>query len=128
MSTTGATAKVPAFSTKLVLGALRSDDHSRCFSCIFQYWRTSILIFDVGSRNQPRVYGSILSTSVAAMERENQSKAEALAMWIAQSPEIAEARQNIKVDLAKTCGRAVSLNFGWSPPMALLSGCAAQRP
>jgi two-component system nitrogen regulation sensor histidine kinase NtrY len=88
--------------TKLVLGALALTITPVVFLVFF-----SIGVLNINLRRwftQPAESIRLNLIDIgAAIERENRSKAEALAMWMAQSPEIAEARQNIRVDLKKTC-------------------------
>ena len=88
--------------TKLVLGALALTITPVVFLVFFSFGVLNLNLrrwFTQPAENIRLDFIEIAS----AIERENQSKAEALAMWIAQSPEVAEARQSIKVDLAKTC-------------------------
>ena len=90
--------------TKLVLGALALTFTPVVFLVFF-----SIGVLNINLRRwftQPAENVRLNFIEIgAAIERENQSKAEALAMWIAQSPEVAQARQNMRVDLRKTCER-----------------------
>jgi two-component system, NtrC family, nitrogen regulation sensor histidine kinase NtrY len=88
--------------TKLVLGALALTITPVVFLVFF-----SIGVLNINLRRwftQPAENIRLNFIEIgAAIERENRSKAEALAMWIAQSSEIAQARQNLHVDLKNTC-------------------------
>src|SRR6476646_7375279 len=88
--------------TKLVLGALALTITPVVFLVFF-----SIGVLNINFRlwfTQPAENIRLNFIEIgAAIERENRSKAEALAMWIAQSSEVAQARQNLHVDLKNTC-------------------------
>ena len=88
--------------TKLVLGALALTITPVVFLVFF-----SIGVLNINLRRwftQPAENIRLNFIEIgAAIERENRSKAEALAMWIAQSSEVAQARQNLHVDLKNTC-------------------------
>ena len=88
--------------TKLVLGALALTITPVVFLVFF-----SIGVLNINLRRwftQPAENIRLNFIEIgAAIERENRSKAEALAMWIAQSSEVARARQNVHIELNKTC-------------------------
>src|SRR3954447_7782752 len=88
--------------TKLVLGALALTITPVVFLVFF-----SIGVLNINLRRwftQPAENIRLNFTEIGnAIERENRSKAEALAMWISQSAEAAHARQTSHGDLGKVC-------------------------
>src|SRR5688572_11636023 len=88
--------------TKLVLGALALTITPVVFLVFF-----SVGVLNINLRRwftQPAENVKInLVEIAAAIDRENRSKADALAMWAANSDEAEQARQNGKGDLSKTC-------------------------
>lgn len=88
--------------TKLVLGALALTITPVVFLVFF-----SIGVLNINLRRwftQPAENIKINYMEIGrAIERENQSKAQALAMWVYSSAEAEKARQDVKVDLAKMC-------------------------
>src|SRR5436190_5630674 len=88
--------------TKLVLGALALTITPVVFLVFF-----SVGVLNINLRRwftQPAENIKINFLEMGdAIERENRSKAEALAMWAYQSSEAAAARQNGRVDLTKVC-------------------------
>ena len=88
--------------TKLVLGALALTITPVVFLVFF-----SVGVLNINLRRwftQPAENVKInLVEIAAAIDRENRSKADALAMWAANSEEAEKARQSGKGDLSKTC-------------------------
>jgi two-component system nitrogen regulation sensor histidine kinase NtrY len=88
--------------TKLVLGALALTITPVVFLVFF-----SVGVLNINLRRwftQPAENIKINYIEIGrAIERENRSKAEALAVWAFYSPEAQQARQGAKVDLAKVC-------------------------
>ncbi|HYI94816.1 MAG TPA: ATP-binding protein [Bryobacteraceae bacterium] len=88
--------------TKLVLGALALTITPVVFLVFF-----SVGVLNINLRRwftQPAENVKInLVEIAAAIDRENRSKADALAMWAANSDEAEQARQSGKGDLSKTC-------------------------
>ena len=116
--------------TKLVLGALALTITPVVFLVFF-----SIGVLNINLRRwftQPAENIKLNYMEIGrAIERENQSKAQALAMWVFSSAEAEKARQDVKVDLAKMCeqraDRGVTSGAGKRSCHLALRACGARQ-